>query len=387
MSHSMPESPPPSFDRTSLRKVTGVQFLLRGLAISLPPILTVVILLWVGKGINDYLIHPTTTLVRYSIATLANQARPIDQFVTWDRLPAIDYCGRDYRITPDLKERLVQQYQSRADRKIDPDEFASAEADQIYVPMAQAAVPYTDFREVAARLRPLEMPTTAIGSPTGWVTKRYFQSLFHLSVVAIAILIVALYFLGRFVTARIGAWMVHKFETTVLGRLPLVSTVYSSVKQVTDFFFTERTVDYNQVVAVEYPRKGIWSLAFVTGDGMLDIAAAAGEPMVTVLIPTSPMPMTGYTMTIPRSEVIEMNLTVDQAFQFCISCGVLVPPQQIVTPDLLQLELSRRLTGGRKSGSDAAAPTSGGGLPAGGTVLPTPVADATTADRRDGETS
>ncbi len=189
MSHSMPESPPPSFDRTSLRKVTGVQFLLRGLAISLPPILTVVILLWVGKGINDYLIHPTTTLVRYSIATLANQARPIDQFVTWDRLPAIDYCGRDYRITPDLKERLVQQYQSRADRKIDPDEFASAEADQIYVPMAQAAVPYTDFREVAARLRPLEMPTTAIGMYMELVATRYFRRLFHFSVVAHGLLV------------------------------------------------------------------------------------------------------------------------------------------------------------------------------------------------------
>ena len=72
---------------------------------------------------------------------------------------------------------------------------------------------------------------------------------------------------------------------------------------------------------------------------------AAGEPLVTILVPTSPMPVTGYTMSVPRREVMDLNITIDQAFQFCVSCGVLVPPHQQVTPELLQQELTRRLAG------------------------------------------
>ena len=112
--------------------------------------------------------------------------------------------------------------------------------------------------------------------------------------------IILLYFIGRLVTVRIGAWFVQRFETVVLERLPVISTIYSAVKQVTDFLFSERQVEYNRVVAIEYPRRGIWSLGFVTGDSMLEMTVAAGEPLVTVLIPTSPMPITGYTMSVPR---------------------------------------------------------------------------------------
>ncbi len=77
---------------------------------------------------------------------------------------------------------------------------------------------------------------------------------------------------------------------------------------------------------------------------MLEITIAAGEPLVSVLMPTSPMPMTGFTVSVPKSDVIDLNLTIDQAFQFCLSCGVLVPPQQHVSPERLREELARRLS-------------------------------------------
>ncbi len=220
--------------------------------------------------------------------------------------------------------------------------------DKAWVPFGDRAVPYRDYREVAKRIRPSDMPTTAMGLYMELATTRWFKSLFNLSAVAVVLTIVALYFLGRFVTARIGAWMVYKFEQGILAKLPVVSNVYSSVKQVTDFFFSERTVDYSRVVAVEYPRRGIWSLGFVTGDSMLEMTVTAGEPLVAILIPTSPMPVTGYTMSVPRSEIVDLNITVDQAFQFCLSCGVLVPPQQKVTDELLREELGKRLLGDRK---------------------------------------
>ena len=69
---------------------------------------------------------------------------------------------------------------------------------------------------------------------------------------------------------------------------------------------------------------------------------------MAILVPTSPMPVTGYTMSVPKSEIVDLNITVDQAFQFCLSCGVLVPPQQRVTDELLREELGKRLLGDRK---------------------------------------
>jgi uncharacterized membrane protein len=121
---------------------------------------------------------------------------------------------------------------------------------------------------------------------------------------------------------------VYRFERGI-HRLPLVRNVYSSVKQVSDFLFTEPEIEYTRVVAVEYPRKGIWSLGLVTGESMLDIRAAANEPILSVLMPTSPMPVTGFTVTIRKSETVDLNITIEQAFQFIVSCGVVVPPQQL----------------------------------------------------------
>ena len=124
--------------------------------------------------------------------------------------------------------------------------------------------------------------------------------------------------------------MWQMFEHRMVFRLPLVRNVYSSVKQVTDFLLTEREeIAYRRAVAIQYPRKGVWSLGLVTGDSMRAIRDAAAEEVLSVLIPSSPMPVTGYTVNIRKSEVIDLEMSVDQAFQFCISCGVVVPPQQL----------------------------------------------------------
>jgi uncharacterized membrane protein len=111
----------------------------------------------------------------------------------------------------------------------------------------------------------------------------------------------------------------------VINRLPVIRNVYSSVKQVTDFIFSERQIGFSRVVAIEYPRQGIWAIAFVTGEGMLDVRAAANEPMLSVLVPTSPIPGTGFTVIVRKCEVLDLNMTVDQAIQYLVSCGVVVP--------------------------------------------------------------
>jgi len=143
-----------------------------------------------------------------------------------------------------------------------------------------------------------------------------------------------LYLLGKFLAAGVGRFFWMQFER-LINRLPVIRNVYSSVKQVTDFMFSEREIEYTRVVAVEYPRKGVWTVAMVTGDSLLDIRSAANEPVMSVLIPTSPMPFTGFTVTVKKSETIDLNITIDQAFQFIVSCGVVAPGQPTPADDLL----------------------------------------------------
>ncbi len=177
------------------------------------------------------------------------------------------------------------------------------------------------------------------------VTVRYFKSLGSLSALATALTIIALYFLGRFVTARMGQWVISRFETLVLARVPIISSVYSSVKQVTDFFFSERPIAYNRVVAIEFPRRGVWTIGFAMGESLVEMTLAAGEQMISVMIPAAPMPMTGWVVSVPKSAIIDLNITLEQAFQYYLSCGVLVPEHQRATPELLHRELAKRLSG------------------------------------------
>ena len=151
-----------------------------------------------------------------------------------------------------------------------------------------------------------------------YVQLKYLQRRFVVPVFLILFTTV-LYFLGRIVTIGLGRWVLQGFERAILGT-PVVSKVYGSVKQVTDFAFSEREIEFNRVVAIQYPREGIWSIGFVTGNSMQGIVDATGEPMLSILMPTSPMPMTGFTVTVKKSEAIDLDLTIDEAIQFVVSC-------------------------------------------------------------------
>ncbi|WP_197439681.1 DUF502 domain-containing protein [Calycomorphotria hydatis] len=323
---------------------------LRGLAISLPSILTLVILLWLGGLVYRNIIHPISWTVQYSMAKATSAARPAEGLVDWKHLPELKFTrapyDATYRITSDRLTRLEARRRAmqNADQLV-PASWLEEDPEGVYVVYGNQAVPYAHYRDVAEHTPAREMPTNALDLYAARVTIEFFGSSFILSLLAVTITLAGIYFAGRVVTVRLGAYLVNRFEENVLGKLPLVSKVYTSVKQVTDFLFSERTVEYNRVVAIEYPRNGIWSLGFVTGASMQQLAVAASEPMVSVLIPTSPMPMTGYTMSLPRSHVLDLDITVDQAFQFTISCGVLVPPNQVVTAASLEKQIRERLNG------------------------------------------
>jgi uncharacterized membrane protein len=111
---------------------------------------------------------------------------------------------------------------------------------------------------------------------------------------------------------------------------PLLKRVYPYVKQVTDFFFTQEEAKkmFSKVVAFEYPRKGIWSVGYVTGKGLKKIVEKQEKEFVTILIPTAPTPFSGFVIMVPKEDTIELDMTIEEALRFIISVGVIVPGEQ-----------------------------------------------------------
>ncbi len=129
---------------------------------------------------------------------------------------------------------------------------------------------------------------------------------------------------GVMVGTLLGKRVWAAFESRVT-QVPLVRYVYPFIREVTDVVFTGPKAAFSSVVIVEYPRKGIWSLGFVTGQGIPAVEAAARKKVVTVFLPASPTPMTGYIIFVPEDEVARLDISVDDAFRLIMSGGVIVP--------------------------------------------------------------
>jgi uncharacterized membrane protein len=158
-----------------------------------------------------------------------------------------------------------------------------------------------------------------------YVSHRYFKSYLTLPAI-LALFILAMYFLGKMLSGRLLPLAWHGVEH-LIRKVPLVRNVYSSAQQVTAFLLQRQALRDGEVVAVEYPREGMWTLGYVTGEGLQDVADAAGEPVVSVLVDTSPVPFNGFTCMVSRRQMVKLDLTIDQALQYVISCGVIRPHQ------------------------------------------------------------
>jgi uncharacterized membrane protein len=146
--------------------------------------------------------------------------------------------------------------------------------------------------------------------------------------VGIVVTLVAGFFLATFFGKRI--WQV--FERG-LKKLPVVGTIYPYARQFTEFFLSddEHKMEFKLPVAVPFPTQGMYSIAFITGDGMKSLDDALKKHMVCVFVPTSPTPFTGYVVYVAREDVIPLPLTVEEAMRIIISAGVIHPGHQKVS--------------------------------------------------------
>ena len=148
-----------------------------------------------------------------------------------------------------------------------------------------------------------------------------------MDLLGLLVAIVVVYVAGRLVGGFLGRTSWRRLER-LLTRVPVVKQIYPYIKQLVDFLISdEKQSQFSRVVAVEYPRKGIWAVGFLTGAPMRTIEARLPGSVV-VFIPSSPTPFTGYTITVLRKDTIDLPITVEEAIRFAVSGGVLVPGHQ-----------------------------------------------------------
>ncbi len=266
------------------------RFFIRGLVVLLPSVLTLWILVTAYKFVDNTIAEPINRGVRLAINNLAPH---------WGAFgPLLEPTNE--AVDGELNQRLA----------------AGTEVTREQV--------HDELREAIRTDSALRRATI----------KTWWDRRWYLDLIGLIVAIVAVYIAGRLLGGFFGRRIYRKVEG-VITTLPVFKQVYPYVKQVVDFLFSdEQPMKFNRVVVVEYPRKGIWSVGFLTGNTMKSIARESGDA-VTVFIPSSPTPFTGYTITVPRREAIEVPITVEQAIRFAVTGGVLVPDNQIIPEGVL----------------------------------------------------
>ncbi|MCK4998041.1 MAG: DUF502 domain-containing protein [Anaerohalosphaera sp.] len=133
-------------------------------------------------------------------------------------------------------------------------------------------------------------------------------------------------FIGAFLASVMGKTL-WRFVEKALMNVPLIKKVYPYIKQITDFLLTKKQLSFSKVVAIQYPRKGTWSVGMVTGTGLKRVTREIGKDFITVFVPTSPTPFTGYVILTPKEDTIELEMTIEEALRFTISGGVITPAE------------------------------------------------------------
>lgn len=143
-----------------------------------------------------------------------------------------------------------------------------------------------------------------------------------------ALLTLLVVLLTGLITANIVGQKLVRFWEGVLARIPVVKSIYYSVKQVSDTLFSGSGVAFRKVLLVRYPHPEAWSVAFQTGHPARDVADMLPDEHVGVFIPTTPSPVNGFFFFVKRSDVIELDMNVDEALKYIVSMGVVAPPMR-----------------------------------------------------------
>lgn len=145
--------------------------------------------------------------------------------------------------------------------------------------------------------------------------------------VGVVVMVLALLLTGMLVSNIVGQWLARQSDR-ILSNIPIVKSIYTSVKQVSDTLFSSSGQAFREAVLVQYPRTGSWTIAFVTGKPGGEVEEHLGHEHVSLYVPTTPNPTSGFFLIVPRREVVALNMSVDEALKYIISMGVVAPPSR-----------------------------------------------------------
>jgi uncharacterized membrane protein len=158
--------------------------------------------------------------------------------------------------------------------------------------------------------------------PAAWLAT--LEQLRHVPGLSVIVLSALLLLTGVFAANMFGQWWVRQWER-MIGKIPIVKSIYNSVKQVSDTLFSSSGNAFREAVLVQYPRPGSWTIAFVTGKPGGEVATRLPGEYLSVYVPTTPNPTSGFFLMMPRADVIELKMSVDEALKYVISMGVVAP--------------------------------------------------------------
>jgi len=161
---------------------------------------------------------------------------------------------------------------------------------------------------------------------------------FHIPGLGVVLSLLILLLTGLVAANLFGRKLVGQWER-ILSRIPLVRSVYSAVKQLVETMLSGNGNAFRKVVLVEFPRRGMWTLAFLTGEAQCAVHQATGGEVVSVYIPTTPNPTGGYFALVPREDLRELDLSVDDGLKMLLSMGAVNPqPREVLEAELAEVE-------------------------------------------------
>ena len=150
---------------------------------------------------------------------------------------------------------------------------------------------------------------------------------FALPGLGVLVLIIALMLVGAVTAGFVGRlWM--RISERVLGQMPIIRNVYSAVKQILETVLAQQSNAFREAVLIEYPRRGMWAVAFITGTTKGEVQNLTEEECINVFLPTTPNPTSGFLLFVPRKDMVSLSMSVEEAIKMVISGGIVTPPDR-----------------------------------------------------------